>query len=275
MFIRKIAAALALITATVAAHAADKEPSFADRVKVSVGLVSHQERYDEYLESGQHFMSESTDMTGLMFGVNFAMTEAWSLEASTVAAQGKATYTGATWGHDYGSLKLAGHKRQLSESQFIVKFAPESLGGLTRLGAGFGNRQLVDNLQHYGTIGYRRTNDMNYVALSIERTFNFDEGRVLTPMLTVKRSVKAEQTSEMKAPLGTVTNKQHGVTGIEFALQFKANSIVTLTPYLARWRAGESDTVTIPSSISSGASTSVSEPRNKTTEFGVRAMFTF
>lgn len=148
MFIRKIAAALAIITATFAAHAADKEPSIADRVKVSVGLVSHQERYDEYLESGQRFMSESGDMTGLMFGVSITLTDAWSLEASTYAVNGKASYTGATWGHEYGSLRMAGHKRQLNESQFIVKFAPESLGGQTRLGAGFGNRQLVDNLQN-------------------------------------------------------------------------------------------------------------------------------
>lgn len=116
---------------------------------------------------------------------------------------------------------------------------------------------------------------MTYAAVSVERSFSFDEGRVLTPTLTVKRSIKAEQTSEMKAPIGTVTNKQKGVTGFEFALQFKANSVVTLTPYIARWRAGESETVTIPSSVSSGASTSVSEPRNKATEFGVRAMFTF
>jgi hypothetical protein len=230
-----------------------------------LGLSTHREVYEEFASGGK-LMQETAVMTSLVAGVSRAIGDTGgSVELrGQVSLVGKADYTGAYMGGEYGSVYGSGQHRHFLDVTAMYKQTAPEWSGVTA-GAGIGYRRLQDNLQELGPGGYERINHRIYLTASLERAFEFTNWTI-TPGVQYKHTISSKQKSDLA---GGVSNKQPTGPGGEVSVAViekgaRYNSILTV--FYRGWNTKDSDV---------DAATGLYEPRNKTKEIGVAATYKF
>ena len=259
------AAGSSLAASTNPLAAPQAEPAPKSPYTYELGIATHREVYEEFAASGK-LMQETAIMSSLVGGVSRAIGDTGgSVELrGQVSLVGKADYTGAYMGGEYGSVHGSGQHRHFVDVTATYKQTAPEWNGVTA-GAGIGYRRLQDDLQDLGPGGYKRINQRVYLTASLERAFDFTNWTI-TPGVQYKHVLSSKHKSDLA---GGVTNKQprgHGgdasITFIEKGARY--NSLVTV--FYRGWNMQDSDV---------DAATNLYEPRNKTKEIGVAATYKF
>lgn len=254
--------ALALSAAAVSAHAGDA--TSARDYRFELGPVFHTEKFDNYV-NGQHFTRQKADMWGLKGSVSRGYGPG-VVKLTGEFAIGDSNYTGSYMGGQYGDLRIGGLDRYLLTSAIEYQWGGRDLNGFV-VGAGLGQRRLVDRLDQAGAGGYRSVNDRVFVTLSAERPFGHGDWS-FTPGVKVHKLVWGQQSYDYA---GGIEVDQDNGYGAELALKVthaKAWQGLTVTPFLRTW-----DVKTSKSVPFNGGE--VTSPANKTKEVGVEVAFVF
>ncbi len=136
---------------------------------------------------------------------------------------------------------------------------------------GFGYRYLFNDLRGVsstGALGYRR--ESNYYTLPVGFTHRTILANQSTLATTIEydyflRGQQDSKLSDTNPATANANNRQNGGYGLKLAtmVQFSTWSV---GPFVQVWRINQSNTVNTPA---------VTEPKNRTTEFGVKAAFAF
>lgn len=136
---------------------------------------------------------------------------------------------------------------------------------------GMGYRFLFNDLSGYtstGSVGYRRESNYLYVPIGMTHRFRLHDGEVLATTLEYDYLLRGKQVSKLSdtrlSGYSDVTNNQYRGFG------FRADVMYTMTdwafgPFIAAWRIDDSNLI-------QGVGF---EPRNRTTEFGLRMKVRF
>ena len=260
---KKIAILSMIALSTIAGVAQAKD------VKYHVGVAGHQETYKEKDDDGSMFMQEKAkDMMGIVGGAVVTLDSGTQLDIEGQYLRGKSTYTGAFQGQPYGSLVMDGVKRSMWQLEGVAKF-PTVVGGYDmRVGGGLGIRKLTDNLQDF-VGGYKRTNELVYLKAGVEKDFAIGDGWTSTPKVYAKYVVKGTQKSV--SDTFDLTHDQPGGYGFDVSVKFEKEiqgKNTYFEPYYRTWEIRKSDVT-----MYNGGETV--EPKNNTSEFGVKVGMTF
>jgi hypothetical protein len=252
--------ALALFAATGLASAQSSSAATVRAYTVEIGALTHSELYEEFTPAGGKIMQEDASMQGLRVNVTRHIDAASEVTVGLEYARGKAEYTGAYMGGNYGDLQVGGLSRQLFDVTGAYGFRFHEMPDTT-FSAGMGYRRLVDNLQEAGAGGYKRVNNLIYATLGVEHAFK-GQAWTISPGLRHKHLLRGDQFSDL---LGGITVDQKGGSGSEVYVSFAHQSGLVLTPYVRLWSIKDSEV----------SPQGLNEPRNKTREIGIQAAWRF
>jgi hypothetical protein len=147
--------------------------------------------------------------------------------------------------------------------------------------AGIGYRYLIDDLRgatSTGAMGYRRESRYLYVPLGVIHRIRLKSSGRLSTTLEFDYLVQGRQKSylsDANALLPDLTNDQDGGYGVRGSIYYeKANW--SFGPWFHYWHIDQSDLTSATVTVSgTSVTTSVYEPRNKTTEIGFRVGYKF
>lgn len=139
---------------------------------------------------------------------------------------------------------------------------------------GLGYRYLFNDLRgrsSTGAVGYRRTSQYTYVPVGATHRLKLESNARLATTFEYDYLIKGQQTSYLTdtaiAGYGDVVNKQRTGHGIRGSMYYEKNNW-SFGPWFQYWNINQSDTA------SAGLVTGF-EPKNKTTEIGLRLGFRF
>lgn len=233
-----------------------------------LGVTQHRESYKEYDTAGGPFMKEDARMVGIKAQLEHKLSRDTKAVYSASYLVGESDYTGAYHGDPYGSLMVSGIGRNLFELTGEYKLKPAAWNQFG-MGIGMGYRRLTDNLQEGGPGGYKRTNELLYASVGIERDFKINSW-VITPALKYKHLIKGKQTMDV---FGGVPLEQDKGKGSELSLKIEHTNAdgsgLLIEPFVRMWDIKESKPTHLIGPWY------LVEPHNKTKEIGVDLSWRF
>lgn len=151
---------------------------------------------------------------------------------------------------------------------------------------GIGYRFLFNDLRGYsstGAIGYRRESNYLYVPIGLTHRFSLDESAVLATTLEFDKFVGGKQVTRLSDLSGysgysgvtDVENRQKNGFGFRAELLYEMKDLA-FGPFINLWRVNESDVVVRFMPCNGAARLcDLSEPQNRTAEFGLRMRFKY
>lgn len=151
---------------------------------------------------------------------------------------------------------------------------------------GFGYRYLFNDLRGNssdGSIGYRRESNYLYIPLGVTHRFNVDETAVLATTIEFDKFVSGKQITRLSDLSGYVgyvgvadiENRQKSGFGYRAEVMYELSDWA-FGPFINVWRIDQSDFV--PRFMLCNGTVQwcvLSEPQNRTTEFGMKMRFKF
>lgn len=277
MSIKKQTIVAALLGLVVSSGAfAQNKPFIFPSSFYSVGVDSYTETYRESDDNGSRIMQEQAHMKGVSFKATLPLGRDSSWRWGVNYATGSSTYTGAVFDSAtgvsgaYGSYVRSGLDRKKVELfAEHVQLWRESDALKTTIGATY--RQLTDRLDQAGAEGYKRSNELLTLDISVGKDYYFS-GFTVNPRIGAKFLMDGKQRSYILTDGSAVKNKQNEGYGLnaEVAITVPAGAnSFTITPYVKYMQVNKSEAVAL------NATTALYEPKNKTQEAGVKIVFNF
>jgi hypothetical protein len=257
---------------SVQAHAQDGQaaPSFS----AGIGFASY-----EYREPG--IMKTEGNKVAAEFGVNGGLAQDYF---------GTATLRYVTGNVDYRPDARFGADAESGKRDYYVE-ARALVGHLMRFGgldvapfAGLGYRYLYNDLRgvnNLGQVGNRRTNTMFYLPVGVTLAHALRDGARAEAGVEWDQLLHGRQESRLsdaQAGYGDVSNTQHAGFGIKLHVAY-ATEHWKVQPYVDYWRIGASETAPMfvngAPDVDGGGQKYLQEPRNRTTEAGVKVIYQF
>lgn len=231
-----------------------------------LGVTQHRETYKEY-DPGL-IMKEEATMIGLKAQLEHKLNSYSKAVYSASYLVGQAEYTGSYMFGEYGSLNMSDLGRKLFELTGEYKLKPEAWNQFG-MGFGLGYRRLTDNLQDGGPGGYKRTNEMVYASVGIERDFKVNAWTI-TPAFKFKHLIRGKQTVDL---YGGIPMAQKKGNGSELSLKIEhtdeSGSGFLIEPFVRMWDIKDSEPTHLIGPWY------LIEPHNKTKEVGVNLSWRF
>ncbi len=245
----------------------------------------HTQRGNELSLSVSSYLYEEPDinvsLAGDKFGLNYTGTSLlqndWFLREEARFSYGQVEYAGSgiqsgapDW---YGEIRgLAGRDIELR----TVVLSPY---------AGFGYRYLYNDVRGYsntGSAGYRRESNYYYLPLGIAHHMRMGDG-VLATTVEYDYLLWGKQVTRLSDLIGKngivsasdTTNRQNKGYGVRLGMMYEMGDW-GFGPFFHYWNIADSEVTTQVMTDALGpALVSLLEPRNTTTEYGMRLMFRF
>ncbi len=259
----------------------------------AVASATHAESASIYTRNGNEFAltgssylyeepSLNVSTTGDKFGMNHTGTlllnSDWFLKEDVRFAYGQVDYAGSgiqsgapDW---YGEVRgLLGRDVQVSS----VVLSPY---------IGFGYRYLFNDLRGYsstGSAGYRRESNYYYLPLGVTHRMEMQDQAVLSTTLEFDYLLWGEQLTRLSDLIGhngvisasDTSNRQHSGYGLRLNMMYEMDDW-GFGPFIHYWNIADSEvTYQVMTDCAWAGFGSLREPKNQTTEYGIRLMFRF
>ena len=147
---------------------------------------------------------------------------------------------------------------------------------------GVGYRYLYNDIRgttSTGAVGYTRNSQYTYLPLGVTHRFKLESNARLATTLEADYLIYGKQTStlsDFNPAFGDVTNNQRNGYGIRGSMYYEKERWL-FGPWFQYWSISRSDVAPLVVSIPAGTFIigTALEPKNKTTEFGVRLGYRF
>jgi hypothetical protein len=269
----------ALVTSdTVAAE----NSAAADGISQEIGVSASSYKYVE-----DNFMSLKGPLLGFDYGVRFEVSGGWFVKGDIRYSRGKVDYESNGSGTAENNTTWYLEPRLLLGYDFAL--GSHTLGPYT----GLGYRYLFHDGRgetSTGAIGYRRESRYTYLPIGLAHRWSFGERTKLTTTIEYDYLLEGRQSSELNDGAGQVTTPAlttvvsaqalkndpkhgHGWRG-SVMLQF---GNWTMGPYASYWRisTSEPDQAYLVDDVGTVWVLTGVEPKNKTTEAGIKASYLF
>lgn len=272
--------ALGVLASGEAVAAEDSDAT--DGISQTIGVSASNYKYTE-----DNFMSLKGPLLGFDYGVRFAMSQGWFIKGDLRYSRGDVDYDSEGSGTAKNNTTWYLEPRLLAGYDFAL--GSHTLGPY----AGIGFRYLDHDGRGRtsdGSIGYRRESRYFYLPLGLAHRWSFGERSSLTTTIEYDYLIEGRQTSELNDGAGQV-NSPSGATYvyIEAAKNDQKSghawrgSVMlnvgswTMGPYATYWRISTSEVDQIYGLDDAGSWWSILgvEPKNKTTEAGLKAAYIF
>ena len=259
---KNIFVTFALITLFVLPVAYGQQPTLKTQPGMELGVTFATYKYEE--------PSLAVKLDGTKTGVDFSaignVSNDWFVRGDARFKYGETDYTGSgtkccnsDWYYDLrGTIGRDFDRGTYNLSPYL----------------GLGYRYLFNDLRGVtstGAIGYRRESQYTYLPVGLTHRFNLDSSARLATTLEYDYLIEGRQTSYLTDTAipgsGDLVNKQRSGFGIRVNLSYERINW-SVGPWFQYWNIDQSDTA------SAGLVTGF-EPRNKTTEIGLRLGYRF
>jgi hypothetical protein len=264
-----------LVLCFVCAVAAGKDEAKAapQALKNNTFEIGPEVYYVRYNEPG---MMENT---GIMYGVigsyiyrssvgqTFEPSNAWMLRADGRLAFGHMNYDGQT----LGGTPLSGDSIDdyLWEVRGLFGYDFKNDTARVTPYTGLGYRYLNDDLADSLDGGYERESNYLYFPIGLEFLFPSKTNWSIGATVEFDALLWGEQKTHLgDYGYGTVDNQQNSGSGFRASIRFQEKGGVAIEPFVRYWNIGDSATKVIDD-------VPFQEPKNKTTEVGLRVIWTF
>ncbi len=224
----------------------------------------------------------NVSLTGDKFGLNQTGTALlmsdWFLREEVRLAYGQVEYSGS--GIQSGAPDWYGEFRGMVGRDFQVRTVVLSPY------AGFGYRYLYNDVRGYsntGSAGYRRESNYYYLPLGVTHRMQLGEGGVLATTVEYDYLLWGRQVTRLSDLIGQngivsasdTTNRQHRGYGLRLGAMYEMGDW-GFGPFVQYWDIADSEVTTqIMTDAMGPARVRLLEPKNRTTEYGMRLMFRF
>jgi hypothetical protein len=133
--------------------------------------------------------------------------------------------------------------------------------------AGLGYRYLNDDSSNQEG-GYERESNYLYFPIGLEFLFPSQTNWSIGATVEFDALLWGEQNSHLGGIFGTVDNQQNSGSGFRASIKLQEKGGFAIEPFFRYWDIGDSATKVIDD-------VALQEPKNKTTEVGVRVIWTF
>lgn len=233
-----------------------------------LGVTQQRESYKEYDADGGPFMKEEANMVGIKAQLEHKLSSYSKAVYSAAYLVGDSDYTGSYMNQPYGSATFSGLSRNLFELTGEYKLKPAAWNQFG-MGFGLGYRRLTDNLQEAGPGGYKRTNELLYATVGVERDFKVNSWTI-TPAFKYKHLLVGKQFSDV---YGGLAMEQDKGKGSELSLKIEHTNAdgsgLLIQPFVRMWDIKESKPTHLIGPWY------LIEPHNKTKEIGIDLSWRF
>ena len=225
--------------------------------------------------------SDVMEKTGIMYGVvgsyiyrssvgrTFDPSNAWMLRADGRLAFGKVNYDGEFW--DGTPASGDNIDDYLWEVRGLLGYDFKNKTARTTPFFGVGYRYLNDNSSDQDG-GYERESNYLYFPIGLEFLFPSENSWSFGATIEFDVLLWGKQKSHLGDPFGTVDNLQNSGSGFRASLKFQNKGGFVLEPFVRYWSISNSSTEVM---VIDDLPVSLQEPKNETTEVGLRAIWTF
>jgi hypothetical protein len=258
-----------------------------------VASATHAESASIYTRNGNEFAltgssylyeepSLNVSTTGDKFGMNHTGTlllnSDWFLKEDVRFAYGQVDYAGS--GMQLGVPDWYGEVRGLLGRDVQVRSVVLSPY------VGFGYRYLFNDLRGYsstGSAGYRRESNYYYLPLGVTHRMEMQDQAVLSTTVEFDYLLWGVQLTRLSDLIGhngvisasDTSNRQHSGYGLRLNMMYEMSDW-GFGPFIHYWNIGDSEVTTQVMTDAFGPSmVRLQEPKNQTTEYGIRVMFRF
>lgn len=238
----------------------------------------------QYTEPG--IMSIKATKIGFDYSGTYAITsefpnrnDGWFVRGDVRYATGKGDYSSSTTGSLDDRIDWYYEVRGLVGKDF--HFSNYALSPY----AGLGYRHLFNDLRRVSSTsvpGYRR--ESNYTTLPLGVTHKMHLAHQARLLTTVEYShlIRGRQNSKFSDIVGSngiitaqdAENRQSSGYGLRLGVSYQKDQW-SVGPFVHYWNIKKSDTVSVTRSVIGPVTLHIFEPANKTTEFGVKAVYSF
>ncbi|MDD5058609.1 MAG: hypothetical protein PHQ60_12125 [Sideroxydans sp.] len=253
---------------------------FADPASVNTrsgnefGVTFSSYRYEE----PSAYVSLTGDKFGLSHTGTLVLGNDWYIKDDVRFAYGKVDYSGS--GISLGRPDWYCDARALMGRDFQVNSFVLSPY------AGFGYRYLFNDSRGYsstGAIGYRRESNYFYMPMGVTHRIEVQSREVLATTLEFDYLLFGKQVTRLTDVLGyngysaisDSTNRQNSGYGFRLSAMYEMDDF-SFGPFVNVWHINDSEVV--PQAVTHYGVTAIEylyEPKNQTTEYGVKAAFKF
>jgi hypothetical protein len=265
-----------LVLCFVCAAAAGKDEAKA----ASQALKNHTFEIGPEVYYVRYHESDMMENTGIMYGVigsyiyrssvgrTFEPSNAWMFRADGRLAFGKMNYDGET--SDEPPLPASGDNIDdyLWEVRGLLGYDFKNKTARTTPFFGVGYRYLNDDSSDQDG-GYERESNYLYFPIGLEFLFPSENSWSFGATIEFDVLLWGKQKSHLSDyGYGTVDNQQNSGSGFRASLRFQEKGGLVIEPFVRYWSIGDSATKVIDD-------VPLQEPKNETTEVGLRVIWTF
>lgn len=241
-----------------------------------IGLTVSQYEYKEPDIS----LSDKATKFGIDYNGALALSDDWFLRGDLRYATGKVDYSSSTSGTKNGNPDWYYEIRGVAGKDFQAGnyvYSPY---------VGLGYRYLFNDmrgLSSTGAAGYRRESNYYYMPIGVTHRMSLESQARLATNVEYDYLLRGRQFSQTSDTVGyngitratDATNKQSGGYGFRLNVMYETSNW-SAGPYLTYWHINQSDTTTVYGTQAGVNYTLLAmEPKNNTTEFGVKASYRF